>query len=123
MCVCRKNGTTIPVDLVFCCNAGTGTNGQRIDAFEIPSLTQESVRYVNGQSDECKNLILVGKHWRDSWGDEWGDFGGKPSSYLVELLMIEAFKKTFHPKKSYCGTFCEFLRMITDWDSIQVCGE
>lgn len=58
--------------------------------FMSASVSHLNKRLLKRQTAVYHNMVRAVKHWRDSF-KEWGE--KKPKSYLLEILMLEAFRR------------------------------
>jgi len=80
-------------------------------------VTQEAVDFVQKRDPECKDLIRFLKHWRNlSWSETKS---GRPSSYLIELVMISCYDKSLMKVEMLVKCMQLFLNFSTlsiTWD-------
>jgi len=69
--------------------------------------------FIGSQSEEYKDMVRVAKYWRNL--HKWSSKANRPSSYLLELVMLHAYQNTFTPgQNTYKTTFHRFLTLLCD---------
>ena len=79
------------------------------------SVSHLVTRFIKNQSPFFQDMVRVAKHWRDSfsWAPQC-----KPKSYLLELIMLEAFRKLHLCTRQRGNTYVSYQRSYVPYGKI-----
>ncbi|MGZ4849975.1 MAG: hypothetical protein ACXV2C_01190 [Candidatus Bathyarchaeia archaeon] len=85
------------------------------------SMAKTQLLFFKAQPEIYQDCVRMAKHWRSTI--KWADEATRPSSYLLELLMLQAFQShsgTESTEEQSVALFLHFLESLCNYRSLYV---